>query len=108
MPLGCICICGSTICSTRDGFLLTRRTSALWDSMDMRTQLEGKRINIANGLMNQHLPSFWSLSAAEALEQLLSTEQGITEDDARQRRTYYGRNLLKPKKRSDTPALLLS
>ena len=53
-------------------------------------------------------PAFWSIPAAELLQQLQTTPQGLTNDEARQHFIRYGANLLKPKKRSSTLALLLS
>jgi Mg2+-importing ATPase len=53
-------------------------------------------------------PAFWSIPAAELLQQLQTTPQGLTNDEARQRFIRYGANLLKPKKRSSTLTLLLS
>jgi Mg2+-importing ATPase len=53
-------------------------------------------------------PAFWSIPAAELLQQLQTTPQGLTNDEARQRFIRYGANLLKPRKRSNTLTLLLS
>jgi len=53
-------------------------------------------------------PAFWSIPAAELLQQLQTTPQGLANDEARQRFIRYGANLLKPKKRSNTLTLLLS
>lgn len=53
-------------------------------------------------------PAFWSIPAADLLQQLQTTPQGLTNDEARQRFVRYGANLLKPKKRSNTLTLLLS
>jgi Mg2+-importing ATPase len=53
-------------------------------------------------------PAFWSIPIAELLQQLQTTSQGLTNDEARQRFLRYGANLLKPKKRSNTLTLLLS
>jgi P-type Mg2+ transporter len=53
-------------------------------------------------------PAFWSRPSAELLQQLQTTPQGLTNDEARQRFFRYGANLLKPKKRSTTRTLLLS
>jgi len=53
-------------------------------------------------------PAFWSIPAAELLQQLQTTPQGLTNDEASQRFIRYGANLLKPKKRSNTLTLLLS
>jgi Mg2+-importing ATPase len=58
--------------------------------------------------MNQHTPAFWSTPADELLEQLQTTSQGLTSDEARVRLTRFGSNLLKPKKRSDALTLLLA
>ncbi len=53
-------------------------------------------------------PSFRSIPAAELLAQLQTTPLGITSDEARQRLTRFGSNLLTPRKRSDSLALLLT
>jgi len=53
-------------------------------------------------------PVFWSIPAAELLQQLQTTSEGLTNDEARQRFIRYGANLLKPKRRSNTLTLLLS
>ena len=58
--------------------------------------------------MNQPPPSFWSLPAAELLAQLQTTPLGISSDEARQRLTRFGSNLLTPRKRSDSLALFLN
>ncbi len=58
--------------------------------------------------MNKLQPAFWSIAATETLEQLQTTAQGLTTDEARARLTRYGANLLKPKKRSDSLSLLIS
>ena len=53
-------------------------------------------------------PAFWSIPAAELLQQLQTNPQGLTNDEARKRFIRYGANLLKPKNRSNTLNLLLS
>src|SRR6185369_3735381 len=58
--------------------------------------------------MNKLQPAFWSIAANDTLEQLQTTAQGLTTDEARARLTRYGANLLKPKKKSDALTLLLS
>src|SRR5580765_9053730 len=58
--------------------------------------------------MNQHALAFWSRSATEMLEQLQTAKEGLSSDEARQRLTRYGSNLLKPQKRSDVFTLLLA
>ena len=55
-----------------------------------------------------HTPAFWSLSTTEILQQLQTTKEGLTGDEARQRLARYGSNLLKPPKRSDVLTLLLA
>ena len=55
-----------------------------------------------------HAPAFWSLSTTEILQQLQTTKEGLTGDEARQRLARYGSNLLKPPKRSDVLTLLLA
>src|SRR3989449_726084 len=58
--------------------------------------------------MNQLPSTFWSISAAEMLQQLQTAKEGLTGDEARQRLARYGANLLKPHKRSDVLTLLLA
>jgi len=57
---------------------------------------------------NQRPQAFWSLTAAELVVQLQTTPSGITSDEARQRLTRFGSNLLTPRKRSDSVALFLA
>ena len=57
--------------------------------------------------MNKPL-AFWSLSTTEMLQQLQAAKEGLTSDDAKERLTRYGSNLLKPTKRSDILTLLLA
>jgi len=58
--------------------------------------------------MNKPPTAFWSLPAAELLAQLKTSPLGITSDEARQRLTRFGSNLLTPRKRSDPLALFLA
>jgi Mg2+-importing ATPase len=58
--------------------------------------------------MNKLQPAFWSIAVHEMLQQLQTTAQGLTTDEARARLTRYEANLLKPKKKSDAITLLLS
>ncbi len=58
--------------------------------------------------MDQPREAFWSIPSAEMLQRLESAPVGLTEREAQRRLSVYGSNLLKPKKRSDTLALLLS
>src|SRR5947199_629892 len=58
--------------------------------------------------MNQLPSTFWSISAAEMLQQLQTAKEGLTGDEARQRLARHGSNLLKPPKRSDVFTLLLA
>ena len=58
--------------------------------------------------MNKSTATFWSIAATEMLQQLQTTAQGLTTDEARARLTRYGANLLKPKKKSDAFTLLVS
>ena len=58
--------------------------------------------------MNQPPVAFWSLSAPEMLQQLQTTQAGLTGAEATQRLARYGANLLKPHKRSDVLTLLLA
>jgi len=45
--------------------------------------------------MNQLPSAFWSLSAAEMLQQLQTAKEGLTGDEARKRLARYGSNRLK-------------
>ncbi|MGD0820839.1 MAG: magnesium-translocating P-type ATPase [Desulfomonilia bacterium] len=58
--------------------------------------------------MNQHRLPFWSCSTMEMLQQLNTTNKGLTGDEARQRLAQHGSNLLKPPKRTDVVTLLLA
>jgi Mg2+-importing ATPase len=58
--------------------------------------------------MIQHPKAFWSIPAPELLQQLQTSREGLTSEEARQRLDRYGPNLLKPKKKSDALTLLLS
>jgi len=58
--------------------------------------------------MNQGPLPFWSIGAAEMLEQLQTAQEGLTNNEAKQRLARYGSNLLRPKKRSDVLTLLLA
>ena len=58
--------------------------------------------------MNQHQRPFWTVTAAELFQELQTTPQGLTDDEAKERLKRYGVNLLKPKKKSDALTLLLS
>ena len=58
--------------------------------------------------MNQLPRAFWSISATEMLQKLETTNEGLTGDEARQRLTRYGANLLKPPKRLDVFTLLIA
>jgi len=52
--------------------------------------------------------SFWSIPSTALLEQLETTSQGLSQDEAGRRLALYGANLLRPKKRTDSLTLLLS
>ena len=58
--------------------------------------------------MNQLPSAFWSISATEMLQRLETAKEGLSSEEARQRLTRYGSNLLKPQKRSDVLTLLLA
>jgi Mg2+-importing ATPase len=58
--------------------------------------------------MSRNQTQFWSVPYLELLQQLQTTPQGLTNDQAQQRLLRYGSNLLKPKKKSDTLTLLLA
>jgi magnesium-transporting ATPase (P-type) len=58
--------------------------------------------------MDKPFFAFWSVSSSQALEQLATHPEGLTDDEARQRLARYGANFLKPPGRSDTLTLLLA
>jgi P-type Mg2+ transporter len=58
--------------------------------------------------MLQVLPSFWSLPAEQVLQQLKSSPQGLSRQEAQQRLIQYGANSLKQKRQSHTLPLLLN
>jgi Mg2+-importing ATPase len=58
--------------------------------------------------MNQQQQPFWSLSDIEILQQLKTTKEGLTGDEAKERLVLHGSNLLKPPKRTDVFSLLLA
>ncbi|QLE49198.1 magnesium-translocating P-type ATPase [Nostoc sp. C057] len=58
--------------------------------------------------MPQVIPSFWSLPAEQVLDQLKSSPQGLSRQEAQQRLTQYGANSLKQKRQSSTLLLLLN
>ncbi len=58
--------------------------------------------------MSQIPPAFWSISSIETLQNLETTKDGLTGEEAKQRLARYGANLLKPPKRSDTLTLLVN
>ncbi|HTZ41357.1 MAG TPA: magnesium-translocating P-type ATPase [Syntrophales bacterium] len=51
---------------------------------------------------------FWAVSSTGLILSLQSSEQGLTKAEAADRLAIHGKNLLKTKKRTDIPALLLS
>src|SRR5450432_3387290 len=57
--------------------------------------------------MNQLPAAFWSVSANGMLQQLGTAGAGLVGEEARQRLTRYGSNLLKPQARSNALTLLL-
>jgi Mg2+-importing ATPase len=58
--------------------------------------------------MNNQVPAFWSIPAAQALQQLQTAPQGLSTDEARQRIARYGSNLLRPKKQRSNLTLFFS
>jgi Mg2+-importing ATPase len=58
--------------------------------------------------MGKEFRDFWGLAEADALGRLGTSRQGLSSEEAQERLGQYGRNLLKPKKRSDTIALLVA
>ena len=58
--------------------------------------------------MNQPPSAFWSVPATELLQQLGPSTTGLSSDEARQRLTRYGSNLLNSQRRSNVLTLLLA
>ncbi|HSR12701.1 MAG TPA: HAD-IC family P-type ATPase, partial [Thermodesulfobacteriota bacterium] len=58
--------------------------------------------------MNQRQAQFWGVPSSELLQQLQTTPQGLRSDEVQQRRSRYGANLLRPKKKSDALTLLFA
>jgi len=58
--------------------------------------------------MNHSQTQFWSVPAAELLQQLQTTPRGLRSDEIQERLLRYGSNLLKPKKKSDALTLLIA
>ncbi len=58
--------------------------------------------------MIRQSPAFWSVPQADLLAQLETRQEGLESAEARRQLINYGANLLKPPKRSDTVALLIS
>ena len=56
--------------------------------------------------LSTQMPRFWNVPAADLLQRLQTTAQGLTSSEAQQRLTSYGSNLLKPKKKSNIINLL--
>jgi len=51
---------------------------------------------------------FWTLSSEEALNQIGANPNGLTPDEAQQRLSRFGPNLLKPKSKTDAVTLLIN
>jgi P-type Mg2+ transporter len=58
--------------------------------------------------MNHSQTQFWSVPSVGLLQELQTTPQGLTSDEAQQRLLRYGSNLLKPRKKSDALTLLIA
>jgi Mg2+-importing ATPase len=58
--------------------------------------------------MEQQVPAFWSVPAAEALKRLETTPQGLSAAEAVARMKRYAARRLAPKKRTDAATLLLA
>lgn len=58
--------------------------------------------------MDDQKPEFWSVSSAELLDQLRSSERGLSSNEARERVAHYGPNLLRPRRRTGSVILFLS
>ncbi|HZW85754.1 MAG TPA: magnesium-translocating P-type ATPase, partial [Nitrososphaerales archaeon] len=57
---------------------------------------------------NPSQASFWSVPPSDVFQRLQTTAGGLTDDEAGKRLKQYGSNLLGPKNRSGTPALLVA
>src|ERR1039458_1267427 len=58
--------------------------------------------------MNHPPSAFWSIPETVTLQELGAVAEGLGDEEARQRLTRYGANLLKPQRRSNALTLLLS
>ncbi len=58
--------------------------------------------------MKQLNPAFWSIPSTEILQQLETTKQGLSGDEAKERLERFSQNVLKAHKRSDFFSLLIS
>ncbi len=58
--------------------------------------------------MRQPFHAFWSVTASEIFNELQTTPQGLSAEEAQERLARHGSNLLNPKRRTDALALLLS
>ena len=58
--------------------------------------------------MIQQPPKYWSIPQPDLLTQLNAKQEGLSTEEAKKRLMQYGANLLKPPKRSDILALLIS
>jgi len=58
--------------------------------------------------MIQQPPKYWSILQPDLLTQLNAKQEGLSTEEAKKRLIQYGANLLKPPKRSDILALLIS
>jgi len=61
-----------------------------------------------HNLLNTSESAFWSNSTSDLLEQLQTSPQGLSSDEADDRKNLLGPNLLKPKKQFDFLTLLLA
>jgi Mg2+-importing ATPase len=61
-----------------------------------------------SSMEEQYTGLYWSVPAAELLQRLETTRQGLTSEEARWRLERYGHNLTKSRKKSNVPALLWS
>jgi Mg2+-importing ATPase len=59
-------------------------------------------------VMDENTDAFWSISQKELLEQVASSKDGLTGEDARRRLNLYGSNLIEAKRRTTTLTLLFN
>ena len=90
----------------RSPCLIERGGSYSW-SYGTILENECRTGNMTNSSSQPDKP-FWTLSSEEALKQIGTNPNGLTPDEAQQRLSRFGPNLLKPKSKTDTLTLLIN